>query len=43
MIIQCPVLFPREAEFMYHKNYVGFLLLKSLPLIDLMAWGMLTF
>ena len=23
MIIQCTVLFPREAGFMYHKNYVG--------------------
>ena len=43
MIIWCTVLFAREAGFMYRKKYIGFLLLESLPLIELMAWGMLTF
>ena len=43
MIIWCTVLFAREAGFMYRKNYIGFLLLESLPLTELMAWGMLTF
>lgn len=43
MSIWCSVLFAREAGFMYRKIFIGFLLLESLPLIDLIAWGMLTF
>lgn len=40
MSIWCTVLLAREAGFMFRKIDIGFLLLESLPLIDLMVWGM---
>lgn len=43
MILQCIMLVSKEVQFMHCKKYIGFLLLKGLPLIDFPVWCMLTF